>query len=219
MRIATPATLVVITALVSGTLGADDPGFTTIFDGKSPNGWVTNTGKPLPEANVQPDGLNPHKSGGYIVVHEKPHGDFILDFDYKLSPRCNSGVFVRVGDLKDPVMTGLEIAIDDTEGHGMHDTGAIYDLVAPRRNAQKPRGEWNHMTITAKGARIAVTVNGEAVSDIDLDAWTEPGTRPDGTKHKFSTVTVKDLPRSGHLGFQDHGQDCWYRNIKLKDLN
>ena len=93
---------------------------------------MTNTGKPLPEANVQADGLNPHGSGGYIVVHEKPIADFVLDFDYKLSKGCNSGVFLRVGDLKDPVMTGLEIAIDDTKGTGLHDTGAFYDLVPPR---------------------------------------------------------------------------------------
>ncbi|MCA1685272.1 MAG: DUF1080 domain-containing protein, partial [Planctomycetia bacterium] len=143
MRVPIPATLLGL-ALAAGALGADT-GFTTLFDGKSPKGWVTNTGKPLPEANVQADGLNPHGSGGYIVVHEKTHGDFVLDFDYKLSPHCNSGVFVRVGDLKDPVMTGLEVAIDATNGHGMHDTGAVYDLVAPNVNAQKPTGQWNHM--------------------------------------------------------------------------
>ncbi len=135
---------------------------------------------PLPRANVQADGLNPHGSGGYIVVHEKPHGDFVLDFDYKLSKGCNSGVFLRVGDLKDPVMTGLEIALDDTTGTGMHDPGAFYDLVAPRVNAQKPAGEWNHMTITAKGPRIDIVLNGEKVSAIDLSQWPEAGLRPDG---------------------------------------
>ena len=180
----------------------------------------TNKGKPLPAANVQADGLNPHGPGGYIVVHEKKHGDFVLDFDYKLSKGCNSGVFIRVGDLKDPVMTGIEIALDDTTGHGMHDPGAIYDLVAPAVNAQKPAGEWNHMTITAKGPKIDVVLNGKEVSTIDLDEWTEPGKRPDGSKHKFAKVAIgKDLPRTGYLGFQDHGSDCWFKNVKLKDLD
>lgn len=198
---------------------AADTEFKTIFDGSSTKGWVTNTGKPLPDANVQPDGLNPHKSGGYIVVHEKPHADFVLDFDYKLSKGCNSGVFVRVGNLKDPVMTGLEIALDDTQGAGMHDSGAFYDLVAPATNAQKATGEWNHMTITAKGANIVVELNGITVSKIDLDQFDKPGERPDGSKHKFSKVAIKDLARSGFLGFQDHGQDCWYKNVRIKDLN
>jgi hypothetical protein len=204
--------------LASGALAADE--FTTIFDGKSGDGWITNNDKkPLPKANVQADGLNPHGSGGYIVVHDKPHGDFVLDFDYKLSKGCNSGVFIRVGNLKDPVNTGIEVAIDDTTGTGMHDSGAFYDLVAPRVNAQKPQGEWNHMTITAKGPAIDVVLNGEQVAKIDLDQWTEEGKRPDGSSHKFTKVTVKDMARTGYLGFQDHGQDCWYKNVKVKDLN
>jgi hypothetical protein len=197
---------------------ADD--FVTIFDGTSGSGWITNDPKkPLPKANVQEDGLNPHKSGGYIVVHEKPHGDFVLDFDYKLTKGCNSGVFIRVGKLDDPVMTGLEIAIDDTTGTGFHDTGAFYDLVAPKVNAQKPVGDWNHMTITAKGPKISVRLNDQDVSAIDLSQFDQAGKRPDGSSHKFSKVAIKDFARPGYLGFQDHGQDCWYKNVKIKELD
>ena len=76
---------------------------------------------------MQEEGLNPHGSGGYIVMYDKKFKDFVLDFDYKISKGCNSGVFLRVADPKDPVMTGLEIAIDDTTGTGMHDPGAFYD--------------------------------------------------------------------------------------------
>ncbi|WZO97163.1 DUF1080 domain-containing protein [Isosphaeraceae bacterium EP7] len=206
-----------LVALAAGV--AADDAFTTIFDGKSPSGWIVAEGKPLPSANVQQDGLNPHKSGGYITVHEKPHGDFVLSFDYKLTPGCNSGVFLRVGDLKDPVNTGIEVAIDDTKGTGVHDTGAFYDLVPPRINAQKPVGQWNHMSISAKGPRIDVELNEDVVTTIDLDKWTAAGERPDGSKHKFSKVVVKDLPRKGYLGFQDHGSDCWYKNVKIKELD
>jgi hypothetical protein len=206
-------------------LGAGaDPEFQAIFDGSSGQGWITNEPRqPVPKANVQRDGLNPHKSGGYLVVHDKPHGDFVFDFDYKLTRRCNSGVFIRVSDLKDPVNSGLEIALLDTTRNDMHTPGAFYDLVAPRLNAQKPAGEWNHMTITAKGPRITVVLNGQEVSEIDLNQFTEPGKRLDGTKHKFTArgtgVVIKDLPRRGYLGFQDHGSDCWFKNIKVKDLN
>ena len=205
-------------ALAAGALGAADE-FKLIFDGASADGWLTNNDKkPLSKANVQAEGLNPHGSGGYLVIHDQPHGDFVLDFDYKLSKGCNSGVFIRVADLKNPVYTGLEVAIDDTKGTGLHDSGALYDLVAPRANTQKPLGEWNHMTITAQGANIEVALNGETVTKANLDQFAEPGKRPDGTSHKFK-VAIKDLARSGYLGFQDHGQDCWYKNVKVKDLN
>ncbi|MEO6808609.1 MAG: DUF1080 domain-containing protein [Isosphaeraceae bacterium] len=206
--------LVVTSAAVA--LAAEE--FTTLFDGKSKDGWVTNHGKPVPAANLQDDGLNPHKSGGYIVMYDKKFGDFVLDFDYKISKGCNSGVFIRVGDPKDPVNTGLEIAIDDTNGTGFHDPGAFYDLVATRLNAQKAAGEWNHMTITAKGPHIKVALNGEDVSAINLDEFDKPGIRPDGSKHKFSKVSIKDFNRPGYLGFQDHGMDSWYKNVKIKEL-
>ncbi len=81
----------------------------TIFDGKSPDGWMLTNHRPLPRQNVQADGLNPHGSGSYMVVYKHKLGDFILDFDYKLSLGCNSGVFLRVGDLNAVPHTGIEV--------------------------------------------------------------------------------------------------------------
>jgi hypothetical protein len=201
-------------ALVASPAFADDA--KPIFDGSTPAGWILTNGKPLPEKAVQEGAINPHGTGSYIVSYKDKLGDFVVDFDYKLSKGCNSGVFIRVNDLKDPVYTGIEIALDDTKGTGIHDSGAFYDLVAPKVNAQKPAGEWNHMTITAKGPNIQVAINGKEVSSINLDEWNEPGKRPDGSNHKFNKVAIGKLDREGYLGFQDHGQDCWYKNITLK---
>jgi Domain of Unknown Function (DUF1080) len=189
----------------------------TIFDGKSPRGWMLTNRRPLPRKHVQPDGLNPHGAGSYLVVHEQKLGDFILDFDYKLSKGCNSGVFLRVSDLDDPVNTGIEISLQDSTGTGIEDPGAIHGLVAPSMNVQQPAGEWNHMTITAQGPVISVSLNGKGTSRINLDEWIVPGKRPDGSVHRFPTVAFAKLPRSGYLGFQDLMGDCWFRNIVLKE--
>jgi serine/threonine protein kinase len=188
----------------------------TIFDSKSNRGWMLTNRKPLPPNRIQPDGLNPHGTGSYLVVYEKKLGDFVLDFDYKLSRGCNSGVFLRVGDLGDPVNTGIEVALEDTTGTSYVDSGAFYDLVAPDADVQNPAGQWNHMTITADGPILAVSLNGKAVSRINLDEWTVAGKRPDGSDHKFKKRPLADLPRTGYLGFQDHGRDCWFRTITLK---
>jgi Domain of Unknown Function (DUF1080) len=193
--------------------------FKVIFDGHSGTGWILCDKKPLPKDHVQSDGLNPHGTGSYLVVHETQYGDFALDFDYKLTKGCNSGVFIRTSNLNDPVNTGIEVAIDDTTGTGMHDSGALYDLVATKENAQKPAGEWNHMTITAKGPKMTVTLNDKDVSTINLDEWNEPGKRPDGSSHKFANVAIGKLPRAGYVGFQDHGSDCWFKNVKIKELD
>ena len=115
--------------LAAAVLAADEKGFTSIY--QSPGDaarWIIAAGKPLPAANATAEGINPHRSGGYIVFYDTPVKDFVLDFDYKLSKGCNSGVFVRTGDIKDPVMTGIEVALDDTKGTGLHDPGAFIHL-------------------------------------------------------------------------------------------
>ncbi|WP_235963991.1 3-keto-disaccharide hydrolase [Tautonia rosea] len=194
--------------------------FNTIFDGTNADSWINNAnGEPIASTVVQEDGLNPHGVGAYVVLYKEPVKDFVLDFDYKLTPGCNSGIFLRVGNPKDPVMTGLEVAIDDTKGTGFHDSGAFYDLVKPEANTQKSAGEWNHMTITARGPIITVELNGEQINTIDQSQFSESGKRPDGSSHKFRNVAIADLIQEGYFGFQDHGQNCWYTNVRLKKLD
>jgi hypothetical protein len=196
-------------------------GWILLFDGRTLQGWKTSSGTPS-RTPVEQGSINPHRSGGYMMIHETPRSHFTLALDFKISKGCNSGVFVRTFPLtprpgKDVGFNGIEIAIDDTTGAGFHDTGAIYDLVRPSRNAMKPVGEWNHLVITCDHALIRVELNGEVVTRMNLDEWTQPNQRPDGSRHKFD-VAYKDHPRQGYIGLQDHGSPCWYKNIKLLPL-
>jgi hypothetical protein len=196
-------------------------GWILLFDGKSLDGWKTSSGRPS-RVPIEEGSINPHGCGGYMMIHEKMWSDFVLALDFKISKGCNSGIFIRTYPLtprpgKDVGFNGLEVAIDDTTTAGYHDTAAIYDLVKPSRNAMRPPGQWNHIVITCEGPRIAVELNGEPVTRMDLDQWTAPNRRPDGSEHKFD-VAYKDHPRSGYIGLQDHGAPCWYKNIKIKPL-
>jgi Domain of Unknown Function (DUF1080) len=196
-------------------------GWALLFDGKSLDGWQTSSGRPS-KVPVEQGSINPHGCGGYMMIPEKPLGDFVLSLDFKISKGCNSGIFIRTYPLtprpgKDVGFNGLEVAIDDTTTAGFYDTGAIYDLVKPSRNAMKPVGEWNHMVITCDGPKIVVELNGEPVTRMDLDQWTKPNRRPDGSEHKFD-VAYKEHTRAGYIGLQDHGSACWYKNIKIKAL-
>jgi hypothetical protein len=189
-------------------------GWILLFDGKSPEGWTN-----LPAANIQDGCINPNKSGNYVTFAKDKYADFVIACDFKLTKDCNSGIFIRTGTAKDPVQTGIEIQVYDSKSEkpSKHDCGAIYDLVAPTKNTLKPLGEWNHIEITCDKNKISVSLNGEAVSSIDLDQYTKAGEGPDGAKNKF-TKALKDFPREGLLGFQDHGQPCWFKNVKLKKL-
>jgi hypothetical protein len=219
------AVVVVVAALqaADNQLTAEETkqGWQLLFDGSDPSGWVTKAGKPLPSKAIQDGTLNPHDTPrtGMIYTKEK-YGNFVLTCDYKMSKDCNSGIFVRVGDPKSEVQTGLEIQVEDTgakEKPGKNDGGALYDIVAPSKNMVKPAGAWNHCEITADKNVIRIVLNGEEVVNADLDKYTTPGQNLDGGKNKYKKA-IKDFPREGLIGLQDHGHDCWFKNIKIKVL-
>jgi len=223
--------LVVLSTLVSVTVQAADnrltpaerdAGWKLLFDGKSFEGWMTSDSKPS-RRPIEQSAINPHRCGAYMMVHKQLWTDFRLKLDFKISPKCNSGIFFRTWTLKkiggqDVGFNGLEIAIDDTRTAGYHDTGALYDLVKPNRNAMKPAGEWNHIELTCQGQLVRVVLNGIEVQKTDLGRFDKKNTRPDGTPHKFP-FAFRDHPRRGYIGLQDHGADCWFKNIKLLDLS
>jgi len=165
------------------------------------------------------DGVLTRKGGGDTWTKAK-YGDFILDLEFKVDKGTNSGVFFRTANIKDPVQTGIEVQIYDSHGREKprkHDCGAIYDVQEPSVNAVKPPGEWNRMTIMAKGSKISIVMNDKQIIDINLDDWPEAHKNKDGSPNKFNTA-YKDTARVGAFGFQDHGKSVWYRNIRVKKL-
>jgi hypothetical protein len=194
-----------------------------------PTGWRDLVTSDLSNCMYKPgswgveDGVLARKGTGKNrgdIWTDDTYGDFILDLEFKLAEHTNSGVFVRTGDSHDPVQTGIEIQVYDSHSKpevGTHDCGAVYDCLAPSKNMTKEPGQWNHCTITCIANKIYVILNGEQIIDMDLDLWTEPGKNPDGTKNKYKKP-YKDMPRVGHIGFQDHGHPVWYRNIRIRPL-
>ncbi|MSU61658.1 MAG: DUF1080 domain-containing protein [Pedosphaera sp.] len=197
-------------------------GWLLLFDGKTQVGWM-NSDRTAPRTPVQDGALNPHRAGHYMLVHTQQWSNYTLALDFKITPHCNSGIFVRTASLdarpgKDIGFNGLEIAIDDTFGASFHDSGALYDLAKPTRNAMRPVGEWNHIEVTCRNSLIEVVLNADKVNSVDLAKFTITNKRPDGSQHKFD-VAFRDHPQSGYIGLQDHGSPCWFKNIKIKPLS
>ena len=194
-------------------------GWVLLFDGRTPAGWM-NKDTPLPAANVEGGAINPHKAGAYVTYYKEPFDNFVLSCDFKVSKGANSGIFIRTGDMADPVQTGFEIQVFDSAGRqpGKHSSGALYDAVAPKEEASKPADEWNHIEITADRNLLKVVLNGKPIVEADLDRWTEAGKNPDGSKNKFAKA-LKDFPRRGYIGLQDHNSPVWFKNIKVRRLS
>lgn len=187
-----------------------------LFNGKDLAGWRLNPTNYW----IVKDGQIAWKESAVDLWTEEEFGDFVLELEFKCSAGCNSGVFIRTGDIKDNVQSGIEVQIWDSVGKTKmekHYCAAIYDALEPSKNAEKPIGEWNSMRITARGPGIVVELNGEKVIDMDLDRWSEAGKNPDGTPNKFKKP-LKDFPRRGFIGLQDHHKPVWFRNIRIKTL-
>jgi hypothetical protein len=161
--------------------------------------------------------LTPSETPGGIIWSKTKFSDFTISLEYKTSVKANSGLFFRT-DPKNAVQGGFEIQIASPGLYsGKHIVGSLYDAKEPMIAAGKPDGEWNTMELTCKGPSIKAKVNGKKVIDVNIDNWKEPNKNPDGSKNKFKTA-LKDLPRTGHLGLQYHGQPVWFKNVKILAL-
>ena len=194
-----------------------------------PKGWSVrawdDVSKPGPDGAkwlVDEQGvLHGSEPRGTWLVSDKQYGDFVLEFDFKLGERGNSGCGVRFPGKGDPAFDGLEIQMADArynEGRDGPDklTASLYKALAPKKQLFKPT-EWNHYVITCTGPRVKVELNGEVVQDVNLDEQTQPIER-----HDLSPASpLKDRPRKGHIGFQElsrGGAHVLIRNAKITEL-
>src|SRR5215218_8409459 len=168
----------------AGSVQADDAGFVPLFpkDGK-PAGfvvrhWADVAEQPQEAADWQvKDGvLTSEGARGCWLISEKEYGDFVLEYEFKLGPRGNSGCSLRAPLKGDPAFDGIEMQMADfrynTEAKDNELTGGIYRAVAPTRQIYKPE-EWNTVQISLQGTRLNVVLNGETIQDIDLKNFDE----------------------------------------------
>ena len=170
------------------------------------------------------NGVGRLRGMGYLWT-KKEFGDFELNLGYKLTEGANSGIFYR-SDIDDPVQGGFEIQLMDNEGFKKKTNrvlpprklnASFYDGVGPKVDSSTPVGQWNQAKLTCEGAKVSFHLNGILAFDINLDDWKEAGKNPDGSTNKFKTA-LKDLPKTGRIGFQNHGQVVWFRNISVREL-
>lgn len=224
-------TFVVVTLCLAIGAYADNPAI--LFDGKHldhwefrAGGWVIDDAGAMTcrmETVQQKDGKKRVKGMGYIWTRHN-YENFVLTLSYKLSDGANSGVFYRT-DPENPVQGGFEIQLLDDAGFqkvkGKKDAknlnGAIYDCQGPSANPAKPVGQWNTLQLICKGPQIQLDINGLRVNEVNIDRWDTPNKNPDGSANKFKTA-LKDLPRTGRIGFQNHGQVVWFKDVAIHKL-
>jgi hypothetical protein len=215
-------------ALALVPLGAVGDGFKPLFDGKTLNGW---RGYKKPDAagtrwKVE-DGLVTIPStkegdtkGQRDLITDATYDQFDVRWDWKISQGGNSGLKYFV--LEDqPSAIGHEYQMIDDERHadakiGPHrQTAAFYDVFPAANRPLKPAGEWNSSEVIVKGNHVEHWLNGKRVLQYELGS---PELGAAVAKSKFKDIARFGKPQKGHLLIQDHGDQVWFRNVRLKPL-
>jgi len=205
-------------------------GWVLLFDGESTDGWRGYGRDAFPEAGwTIEDGVLRVIGGerpGDIIYDEK-FQNFRLSLEWKVSEAGNSGIFYLAQELEDrPIWhSAPEMQILDNENHpdaergvdGNRKAGSLYDLIPADPQNTNPAGEWNHAEVLVYRGTVVHFQNGEQVLEYQLGtpAWDEMI-----ANSKFAEIDdVFGKYEPGYIGLQDHNDDVWFRNIKIRKLD
>jgi hypothetical protein len=213
------ATLVVVVASMAA---AQDGGqWRSLFDGKTTAGWRGYRQKTMPEGWQAVDGALTRVGKGGDIVTVDQFGDFELSLEWKIAPGGNSGVkYLVTEDRSGPIAHEYQVIDDarheDAKLGANRTTGALYDAIAPVPNKPlKPAGEINSSRIVVNGMHVEHWLNGVQVVGYELGS---PALKAAKANSKFKDEAGWGTKLKGHILLQDHGDEVWFRNMRIKDL-
>ena len=222
--------------------GETSDGWRELFDGESFTGWRGLGRDRVPEGHwsiengtirkvasgdvpTAPDGQP--LAGGDLMTLET-FEDFELSFEWKVAEGANSGIKYNVSEelsTSEPpehAALGFEYQVLDDALHPDAKNGpnrtaaALYDLVPPDGDAKalRPVGEFNQGRIVFRDGRGEHWLNGKLVLAYELDS---EDFRARLKASKYQPIAGFADRRAGHIVLQDHGDDVWFRHIKIRE--
>jgi hypothetical protein len=217
-------------AAAANTLTAAEQreGWTLLFDGSSLKGW---RGYKKPDATgsrwkvedgwlTLPPDNGQDTRGARDIISTGTFDQFDLRWEWRIAQGGNSGVkYFILEDLDSAI--GHEYQIIDDERHPdakigpKRQTAALYDVLAASNRPMKPAGELNTSRVVVNGTSVEHFLNGKSVLKYELDS---PALKAAIAESKFKDVARFGKPQNGHILLQDHGNQVWFRNVRIKRL-
>ena len=208
-------------------------GFQLLFDGASTGGWHVYAATSDGSAWKADDGVlhldaskkeNGKIIGGGDIVTDEEYENFHLKLEWKIDTNGNSGIIFYVNEdttlYKKSYETGPEMQVLDNNGHPdakilKHRAGDLYDLISCSKETVKPALEWNQVEIKCVNGKLEFSLNGENVVSSQL--WDADWTTMVAAS-KFKQWPSFGTFKKGRICLQDHGDNVWYRNIRIKKI-
>ncbi|MBV5314567.1 MAG: DUF1080 domain-containing protein [Prolixibacteraceae bacterium] len=190
-------------------------GFKLLFNGKNLDNWQ---GNKVDYTAIDGEIVVSPKEGAHgNIFTEREYSNFIMRFEFQLTPGANNGLGIHAPLQGDAAYVGKELQILDNEADIYKDLepyqyhGSVYGIIPAKRGFLKPVGEWNYEEVVIKGDDVKVTLNGTVILEGNMKKASKNG-----------TLDHKDHPglqrNKGYLGFLGHGSNLKFRNLRIKDL-
>ena len=194
-------------------------GWKLLFDGKSLDGWRGfKAAQPDPGWRVKDGALAPDPKKSKDIITDGQFENFELSFQWKISPKGNSGVMFHVIEQGDETyQSGPEYQILDN-AHGeppLQQAASLFALYAPSSDATRPPGDWNQGKIRVDHGHVEHWLNGVKVTEYEIGS---PDFKRRVDHSKFRQWPQFASAKTGHIALQNHGDAVWFRDLKIKVL-
>ncbi len=216
--------IMLMSVFFAGTSLLADGKWIVLFDGKSKDAWRGYQRKEFPDKGwvVDNGALKTIVGGDQVdLVTQQMFRNFELELEWKVSPGGNGGIFYRASEEDKEIWHSapeIQVLDDDRHGDGKDpktSAGSLYALVAPVGKKLRPVGEFNQFRLVLQGNHGEHWLNGVKVVEYELDS---PKLRELIAQSKFKNMPRFAMLPEGHIGIQHHGQEVWYREIRVREL-
>ena len=226
-----------------------DGDYYILFDGSSLDGWRGYGQDAVPASwendgeciHLKGSGTGEAQAeGGGDLMFAHKFTNFTLELEYKISKGGNSGIFYLAQEAKNaegdylPIWQSCsEYQVLDNENHvdaqlgvdGNRQSASLYDMVPAKPQNAKPFGEWNSVKIVVFKGTVIHYQNDEKVLEYHL--WTQKWQEMldaskfcKGGEFPYAYgMMIEEGKNGGYFALQDHGDDVWYRNVRIKVMD
>ncbi len=194
------------------TAAAAEPGFVSLWDGKTFDGWQKTGENPdtfrIEDGKIVANGPREHLF--YVGdVNGGKFKNFELKVDVMTQPNSNGGIYFHTAVQSEGwPAKGFEVQVNNSHKDWRR-SGGLYSI-QDVRNPPTKDGKWFTEHIVVRGDHVVVYLDGKQVVD-----WTQPGDWAPAQNMAGRKIGEGTFALQGH----DPGSTVYYKNIRVKVLD